>query len=352
MRAELNLCAARLERNRAALRDIVEASADAIVILDGSGAVRFVNHAAETMYGLTAADLAGQTPGFAVQPCAVEMNVPLPGGATRTVEGRAIPIEWDGGPASLILLHRLAERQLGHDRMEDCAVLLAANAELDAFTRSVTHDLRAPLRHIKGFTQMIEEEAGADLNPSARTLFGRILGSVDRMQKLIDDLLGFSRLAACPVARQPVDPTLLVREAIEELASESRGRAVEWQVGSLPWLDADPSLLRVALANLLSNALKFTRGRELARIEVFAVAGDRPEPVIAVRDNGAGFAPEDAGRLFGAFQRLHSSAEFEGSGIGLSIVNRIVTRHGGRVWAEGQPGVGATFFFSLGPAEP
>jgi signal transduction histidine kinase len=362
VRAELELRAARLEKNRAALRDIVEASADVILILDRSGAVRFVNRGAEKMYGRSAADLVGQAAGFVIQPGAVEIDIPLPGGATRTAEVRAVEIEWDGEPASLILLHDVTERKLAQDQVEDrnvlleervrerTAELLAANAELEAFTYSVSHDLRAPLRHIKGFTQMLEEEAGAGFSASARELAGRILGSVDRMAKLIDALLGFARLGSRPVGRQPVDPGPLVNEVIEELAPETRGRAVEWRVSGLPWLDADPSLLRVVLVNLLSNALKFTRGRETARIEVFAAGGGPAAPVIAVRDNGAGFASEEAGRLFGVFQRLHSQAEFEGTGIGLATVKRIVTRHGGRIWAESEPGVGATFLFSLGPS--
>jgi signal transduction histidine kinase len=362
VRAELELRAARLEKNRAALRDIVEASADVILILDRSGAVRFVNRGAEKMYGRSAADLVGQAAGFVIQPGAVEIDIPLPGGATRTAEVRAVEIEWDGEPASLILLHDVTERKLAQSQVEArsslleervrarTAELLAANAELEAFTYSVSHDLRAPLRHIKGFTQMLEEEAGAGFNAPARELFARILGSVDRMGRLIAALLGFSQLGSRAVARQPVDPGPLVNEVIEELAPETRGRAVEWRVSGLPWLDADPSLLRVVLVNLLSNALKFTRGREPARIEVFAAGGGPAAPVIAVRDNGAGFASEEAGRLFGVFQRLHSQAEFEGTGIGLATVKRIVTRHGGRIWAESEPGVGATFFFSLGPA--
>jgi signal transduction histidine kinase len=227
---------------------------------------------------------------------------------------------------------------------------VAANLELEAFAYPVSHDLRAPLRHITGFTQMLEEEAGAGLDASARALLGRILGSVDRMQKLINALLGFSQLGSRAVARERVDPRPLVNDVIEELAPEARGRTVEWRVASLPWLDADPGLLRVVLVNLLSNALKFTRGRQPARIEVFAADGSPAAPVIAVRDNGAGFAAEEVGRLFGVFQRLHSRAEFEGTGIGLATVKRIVTRHGGRIWAESEAGVGSTFFFSLGPS--
>jgi signal transduction histidine kinase len=233
---------------------------------------------------------------------------------------------------------------------ERTAELVVANSEVEAFANSVSHDLRAPLRHIKGFTQMLEEQAGAGLDASAQALLARILRSVEQMRKLIDDLLGFSRLGNCPVSRQPVALGPLVTDVIEELAPEAQGRPVEWCVNGLPSLDADPSLLRVVLVNLLSNALKFTRGRDPARIEVFP-AGNHSAPVIAVRDNGIGFAAEDAGRLFGVFQRLHTQSEFEGTGVGLATVKRIITRHGGRIWAEALPGVGATFFFSLGPGE-
>jgi signal transduction histidine kinase len=360
---ELELRAARLEKNRAALRDIVEASADVILILDRTGAVRFVNSGAEKMYGRSAVDLVGQAGGFAIQPGTVEIDIALPGGTARTAEVRTVEIEWDGQPASLILLHDVTERRLAQEQalaqnvvLEDLvrertAELVAANAELEAFAYSVSHDLRAPLRHIKGFTQMLEEEAGSSLDRSARTLLARIPRSVDQMGKLIDDLLTFSRLGICPVSRQPVALGPLVAEVIEELAPEAWGLPVEWSVASLPALDADPSLLRIVLVNLLSNALKFTRGRAPARIHVFAAAGSPSAPVIAVRDNGIGFAAAHAGRMFGVFQRLHTQAEFEGTGVGLATVKRIVTRHGGRIWAEAVPGLGATFFFSLGPGE-
>jgi signal transduction histidine kinase len=363
VRVELELRAARLERNRTALRNIVEASADVILILDRSGAVRFVNSGAEQMYGRSAADLAGQASGFVIQPGTVEIDIRLPNGTVRTAEMRTVEIEWDGEPASLILLHDVTERKLAQNQvlaqnvvLEDLvhartAELVAANSELEAFAYSVSHDLRAPLRHIRGFSQMLEEQAGAGLDASGRTLLARIPRSVDQMGKLIDDLLTFSRLGSCPVSRQPVALGPLVAEVIEELATEAQGRPVEWSVAGLPSLDADPNLLRIVLVNLLSNALKFTRGRDPARIEVFAAAGDHFAPVIAVRDNGTGFAAEHARRLFGVFQRLHSQTEFEGTGVGLATVKRIVTRHGGRIWAEAAPGVGATFFFSLGPGE-
>jgi len=363
VRVELELRAARLEKNRAALRNIVETSADVILILDRSGAVRFVNSGAEKMYGRSAVDLVGQAGGFVIQPGMVEMEIRLADGTARTAEVRTVEIEWDDEPASLILLHDVTERKLALDQVEAqnvvleglvrerTAELVAANSELEAFAYSVSHDLRAPLRHIKGFTQMLEEQAGAGLDASGRTLLARIPRAVDQMGKLIDDLLGFSRLGSCPVSRQPVALGPLVAEVIEELAPEAQGRPVEWSVAGLPSLDADPSLLRIVVVNLLLNALKFTRGRDPARIQVFAAAANHSAPVIAVRDNGIGFAAEHAGRLFSVFQRLHSQAEFEGTGVGLATVKRIVTRHGGRIWAEAAPDAGATFFFSLGPAE-
>jgi signal transduction histidine kinase len=363
VRKELELRAARLEKNRAALRDIIEASPDVILILDRTGAVRFVNRGAERIYGPSAVDLVGQAGGFVIQPGTVEVDIQLPGGTARTAEVRTVEIEWDDEPASLILLHDVTKRRLAQRQVETQNILLedlvrartaelvTANSEVEAFADSVSHDLRAPLRHIKGFTQMLEEQTGAGLDASAQALLARILRSVDQMGKLIEDLLGFSRLGNCPVSRQPVALGPLVAEVIEELAPEAQRRPVEWLFAGLPSLDADPGLLRVVLVNLLSNALKFTRGRDPARIQVSSADGNHSGPVIAVRDNGIGFAPEHAERLFGVFQRLHSQAEFEGTGVGLATVKRIVTKHGGRIWAEAIPGVGATFFFSLSPGE-
>jgi signal transduction histidine kinase len=357
--AGVELCrrAARLAENQATLRRVIESSTDAIMIVDNSGAVRFANGSAQNIYGRSA-DLVGQH--FAIVPGAVEIDIPRPDGTTRTAEVRAIAIEWEGGLASLISLHDITRRKRAQEqieaekaRLEICvrertAELVAANSELEAFSHSVSHDLRAPLRHIKGFTQMIEEESKGDLDEPARTLIGRVLLSVDNMERLIDDLLGFSRLGHCQVTKEPVALGPLVGGVIEELGSEVQGRPVEWCIDDLPCLDADPGLLRVVLVNLLSNALKFTRGRDPARIEVFPAGGSHGAPVIAVRDNGAGFAAENAERLFGVFQRLHTQAEFEGTGIGLATVKRIITKHGGRIWAEAEPGMGATFFFSVG----
>ena len=277
------------------------------MIVDHSGAVRFVNPGAERMYGRSAAELMSQAGGVALRRDAAEIDIRRPDGTARTADVRSVEIEWEGEAASLISLHDVTERKRAQEHIEAenarleervrerTTELVAANSELEAFAYSVSHDLRAPLRHIKGFTQMLEEEAGAVLDDSAKTLLGRILLSADRMQKLIDDLLAFSRLGRCAVTREPVALGPLVSEVIEELAPESQGRQVEWRVGDLPLLDADPGLMRVVLVNLLSNAVKFTRGRDPARIEVFSPAEvSGSEPVIAVRDNGSGFRAEDA----------------------------------------------------------
>jgi light-regulated signal transduction histidine kinase (bacteriophytochrome) len=356
---ELDLRAERLEASRATLRRIVEDSPNVILIIDLAGSVRFVNRAATRLFGLAEPDLVERLGSFAIPCDASEIEIERQDGTSRTTEVRSVEIEWEGAQASLITLHDVTEHKqlqkqveaenalLEQSVQERTEKLLAANAELETFARSVSHDLRAPVRHIKGFAEMLVEEAGGALSDSAQEFLQRIIRSADRMQMLIDDLLGFSLQARGTLCWERVSLGPLLSDVIEELAPEAAHRTVEWQIGDLPAVHADPSLLRLVLMNLLSNALKFTRTRDPARIEVFAVSGP-PEPVIAVRDNGAGFDPRQAGRLFGAFQRLHSQAEFEGTGIGLATVRRIVTRHGGRVWAEGRPCEGATFFFTIG----
>ncbi|HET6568644.1 MAG TPA: response regulator [Rhodothermales bacterium] len=230
------------------------------------------------------------------------------------------------------------------------AELEAANKELEAFSYSVSHDLRAPLRTMASFSDMLMEDFAAELPPDARHLLDRIVSNAQKMGRLIDDLLRFSRLNQQPLSKQPVHTTTLVHEVLEELRRERDGRTVDVEVGELPDCFCDPSLLRQVFANLLSNAFKFTRQRENGKIEVGSHRLDG-EDVYYVRDNGAGFDMQYAGKLFGVFQRLHSASEFEGTGIGLSIVNRIIQRHGGRIWAEAAVDQGATLYFSL-PSAP
>ncbi|MDR3404911.1 MAG: response regulator [Chthoniobacter sp.] len=229
--------------------------------------------------------------------------------------------------------------------------LEAANKELEAFSYSVSHDLRAPLRHIDGFSQLLMSGYGEQLPPAAQRLLQNVCNSAERLGNLINDLLNFSRLSRQPLNKQNVRISSLVQQVLEELQAEREGRQVDIRIGSLPDCLGDASLLKQVFVNLLSNALKFTRQRGPAIIEI----GSREEAgelVYFVRDNGAGFDMQFASKLFGVFQRLHGPDQFEGTGVGLSIVQRIIHRHGGRIWAEAELDKGATFHFTLPAPSP
>ncbi len=222
----------------------------------------------------------------------------------------------------------------------------AANRELETFSYSVSHDLRAPLRHVSGFVQLLQDEITASGSAKA-VRYGEIISTAaKKMGMLIDNLLAFSRAGRTEMRTEIVSLANLVAECRKELEEETKGRRVEWEVGDLPEVKGDQALLRQVLANLLGNAVKYTRKRPVAKIAISAknVGG---EVVVCVRDNGAGFDMKYADKLFGVFQRLHAETEFEGTGIGLANVRRIILRHGGRTWAEGQVDAGATFNFSL-----
>ena len=226
------------------------------------------------------------------------------------------------------------------------AELEAANKELEAFSYSVSHDLRAPLRHIDGFVDLLTKHTGPSLDEKARRQLATIAASARNMGALIDDLLVFSRMGRTEMRRAAVDLGAMAEDVVRELRVDAKDRSVDWKVGTLPTVHGDPAMLRLVLVNLLSNALKYSGPRNPARIAVRAVA-DNGEVVVSVRDNGVGFDPKYTHKLFGVFQRLHGAGEFEGTGIGLANVRRIVSRHGGRTWAEGAIDEGATFYFSL-----
>jgi light-regulated signal transduction histidine kinase (bacteriophytochrome) len=217
---------------------------------------------------------------------------------------------------------------------------------LEAFSYSVSHDLRAPLRHIEGFVEIVNRTAGNRLDDESRGFMRTIGDSARHMSRLIDDLLAFSRMGRTEMLATELELGLLVKQVQSELSRESTGRKVEWSIADLPIVRADPITLRQALLNLFSNAVKYTSKRKDARIE-FGWQQNGSEHVFFVRDNGVGFDPRYKHKLFGVFQRLHSTREFDGTGIGLAIVRRIIARHGGRTWAEGNPGQGATFYFTL-----
>lgn len=224
------------------------------------------------------------------------------------------------------------------------AELEAANKELESFSYSVSHDLRGPLRAIDGYSQMLEEAIAPKLGSDERRMIATVRGNAQRMGRLIEDLLRLSRVGRTPLRVQRVDMTALAREALAELQPDAG--ALQCVVHELPGAEGDRALLRQVWINLLSNALKYSAGRPGPRVEVGG-SSERGEAVYCVTDNGAGFDMQYAHKLFGAFQRLHSAEQFAGTGIGLSIVARIVSRHGGRVWAEGRVDEGAKFCFAL-----
>jgi len=227
------------------------------------------------------------------------------------------------------------------------AQLESAYKELEAFAYSVSHDLRAPLRHIDGFLGLLKEKIASTLDAESDHYMVTISDAAKRMALLIDDLLSFSRMGRSEMTRTNVDLDALVREVIRDFKPETEGRAVDWHVEALPVVDGDRAMLRVVLVNLISNALKFTHQRAQTEIAIGCLPELATEAVVFVRDNGAGFDMRYVDKLFGVFQRLHGVEEFEGTGIGLANVRRVINRHGGRTWAEGKVDGGATFYFSL-----
>jgi PAS domain S-box-containing protein len=237
-------------------------------------------------------------------------------------------------------------QRLNEELARRSAELAGTNKELEAFAYSVSHDLRAPLRHMSGFTQLLHKRVSSLLDAKGQHYIEMILDSSKRMGNLIDDLLAFSRIGRAETRQTLVNTVQLVKEAITEVRQETLGRNINWKIGELPNFNADRSMLRLALVNLLSNAIKFTRTRSQAEIEIGSTDGRPDEVVIFIRDNGVGFDMKYVNKLFGVFQRLHQADTFEGTGIGLATVQRIIHRHGGRIWAEGLVGRGATFYFS------
>ena len=256
---------------------------------------------------------------------------------------------------------RKLNEELEQRVLERTAQLESANKELDSFSYSISHDLRAPLRAIDGFSRIVLEDFGDTLAADGKAYLQKVRDNTKQMGQLVDDLLAFAHLGRQPLVKNVVDPNTLVRRCLEELTKEQEHRQVEIVIGELPVSNADPALLKQVWTNLLSNALKYTNKVEVARIEIGSreqprsAVGGRPVPADAgsevvyfVKDNGAGFDMKYAGKLFGVFSRLHRATEYEGTGVGLAIVHRIVMRHGGRIWADAMPNHGATFSFTLG----
>lgn len=284
-----------------------------------------------------------------------ELNIGAATVGGLSQEHREIALEAATPLASAILQARLREEvsrhtiELERRVAERTTELREANAELEAFSYSVSHDLRAPIRHIGGFAQLLLEEHAAELGERARHYAERIRAGSREMATLVDDLLNLARVARQDLVRRRTDLSALVDDLRNEFGPETEKRHIEWEVQPLPAINADPALMRVAVGNLLSNAMKFTGPRDHATIRVYPVRVDG-QTGLAVSDNGVGFGKAHADRLFGVFERLHHPDEFDGTGVGLAIVRRIAQKHGGRVWAESQPGEGATFYLTVGDA--
>lgn len=371
-----------LRKSEERTRSILESALDAIIVMDGNGTVHEWNPAAEQMFGYSRAQAMGKPvidliipaylreqylTGFARY--AVDGYGPMLNQRLETVAVRAdgseffvemaiAPTKPNGSAMFTGYISDITERKRAEDQVKQLNAELEqrvqkrtqqlelANKELEAFSYSVSHDLRAPLRHINGFVEILQSTAGDGLDAESRGFLDTIADSARQMGKLIDDLLAFSRMGRTELRFVPVKLDNIVAESVRELRQECLGRDVNWNIHPLPEVRGDPAMLRQVFINLLANAVKYTRTRAYAEIEVRAQE-TADEYILSVRDNGVGFDNAYAHKLFGVFQRLHPAHEFEGTGIGLAIVRRVVARHGGRVWAEGKVDEGATFHFAL-----
>jgi light-regulated signal transduction histidine kinase (bacteriophytochrome) len=238
-------------------------------------------------------------------------------------------------------------RKLNRKLADGAAELEESNKELESFACSVSHDLRASLRHMVGYSELLQKRASAFLDDTARRYIQTILESAKRMGNLIDDLLAFSRIGRAETKKTPVSLQQLVDEVVAEIGRQTEGWEIVWKIGDLPVCFGDRSMLRLAIANLVSNAVKFSSVRSPAEIEIGCTDKGQDQVEVFVKDNGAGFDTRYVDKLFGVFQRLHRPEEFEGTGIGLATVQRIIHRHGGKVRAEGAEDRGAIFYFSI-----
>ncbi len=371
---------AEMARMRAFLDSIIENIPNMVFVKDAKD-LRFVrfNRAGEELLGRSREELIGRSDydffskgqadfftakDRSILECGELLDIPEEPintrSGTRILHTKKVPIVDDAGVPQYLLgiSEDITERKRAQEeilRLNETlklhsAQVEAANKELEAFSYAVSHDLRAPLRHVGGFAELLEEHVGPVLDATSRRYLGKIVNSAKQMGELIDDLLAFSRMGRTEMRNASVPLETLVAETLKKAEETADGRRIVWRVGPLPEVQGDPAMLRLVLTNLISNAVKYTRKRPEALIEIGAET-ERGETVVFIRDNGVGFDMQYAEKLFGVFQRLHGADEFEGTGIGLANVRRIIHRHGGRTWAQGAVDRGATFYFSLPRAE-
>jgi PAS domain S-box-containing protein len=374
---EINRDITQQRQDEEKFRNLLESAPDAMVIVDKAGQIQLVNAQTEKVFGYSREELVGcnvellmprrfherhirDREAYSESPHARAMGLGLELFGRRK-DGSEFPVEISLSPLQTsegalissavrdVSLRRRTEeqiRKLNAELKQKVTELSLVNRELESFSYSVSHDLRAPLRHIDGFTRILIEEHAAEFSGEAKGYLDRVLKAVTHTGQLVDDLLNLARIGRKEIDRKTVALTNIVRQAMASVPVEKERGEIEWRIEPLPEVNCDPGLMELVFTNLLANAVKFTRTRQFAVIEVGSLHNDGAD-IFFVRDNGVGFDPKYADKLFGVFQRLHRQEEFEGTGVGLATVQRIIHRHGGEVWAESELGRGTTFFFTL-----
>jgi PAS domain S-box-containing protein len=371
-----------LQKSRNMFERLFESAPDAVVVVDNHGVIRKVNLQAEALFGYMREEMVGNPienlipdrfhkrhrqhrRGYFADPRARKMGIGLELYG-RSRDGREIPVDimlnpietsegiWAFAVVRDITLQKQSDakiKELNQTLKNQVEQLAATNRELEAFSYSVSHDLRAPLRHIIGFVDLLNTRDLSALDEKSQHYLQVITQAAQKMGVLIDDLLAFSRMGRAEMMKTRIDFDQLVRDIVKELSEDAKDREIQWEIAPLPMLVGDAAMLRQVMVNLISNAIKFTRPRPLAKIKIGSAEGRPDETLLFVRDNGVGFDSRYVNKLFSLFQRLHSNEEFEGTGVGLANVQRIILRHEGKVWAESTLDGGATFWISLPKGE-